>query len=261
MAVESAPQKWQHDDALPARSALVTGASRGIGLEIARRLAGEGFDLTISARREAGLLEAVEILRTEGSGTVHAVVANLATATEVPGLVDEHERRFGDLDLLVMNAGVAAAGTVGEMSMKNYDLVMNVNLRSQFLIVQRALPLLRKASARNPATGARIVALASITGVAAESTLSAYGASKAGLISLCEAVSLEESDNGVSATALSPGFVATDMTAQMPDSVEPDTMLQSSDVAEMVVALTRMSAKAVVPNIVISRAGPAIWRA
>jgi 3-oxoacyl-[acyl-carrier protein] reductase len=244
-----------------ARSALVTGASRGIGLEIANRLAGEGYDLTVSARRSEGLLEAADGLRDGGGVGVHPVVANLANDAEVSGIVSEHAARYGCLDLLVLNAGVGAVGQIAEMSAKNYVLVLNVNLKAQFLLIQQALPLLRKAAALDPRRGARVVALASITGVAAEPGLSAYGASKAGLISMCETLSLEESENGVSATAISPGYVATDMTSGMHDTVEEASMVPASDVAELVVALSRLSAKAVVPNIVISRAGSAIWRA
>jgi 3-oxoacyl-[acyl-carrier protein] reductase len=249
------------DNAPPARSALVTGASRGIGLEIARRLADEGYNLTLSARRKEGLIDAADKLRASSSVEVHTVVVNLANHDEVAEVVMEHEHRYGSLDLLVLNAGVGAAGTVAEMSMKNYKLVLDVNLTSQFMLMQDALPLLRKAAARNPAVGSRIIALSSITGVAAEPGLSAYGASKAGLISLCESVSLEESGNGVSATAVSPGYVATDMTAHMHGDIDPAAMLQASDVAELVVALSRLSVQAVVPQIVVSRAGPEIWRA
>ncbi|PBC39492.1 short-chain dehydrogenase [Rhodococcus sp. ACS1] len=261
MAPVTAPDISGNADSQPRRSALVTGASRGIGYEIARRLAGQGCELTISARRRDGLLEAVDKLRSEFGVNVHPVVANLANDADVAEVVNAHEGRYGALDLLVLNAGVGAAGTVAELSVKHYDLVLNVNLRSQFLLVQKALPMLRKAAATRPSSGARVVALASITGVAAEAGLSAYGASKAALISLCETLSLEEAANGVSATAISPGFVATDMTAQMDKTVDVDSMLRASDVAELVVALSHLSAKAVVPNIVISRAGPAIWRA
>jgi 3-oxoacyl-[acyl-carrier protein] reductase len=261
MAPASAIDTSPNADPQPRRVALVTGASRGIGFEIARRLADEGYDLTISARRREGLIEAADKLRASANIDVHPVVANLAAGADTAELVNKHADHYGALDLLVLNAGVGALGQVAELSTKQYDLVLNVNLRSQFVLIQQALPLLKKAAAAHPDSGARIVALASITGVAAEPGLSAYGASKAALISLCETLSLEESENGVSATAISPGFVATDMTSGMHDTVDAASMLQATDVAELVVALSRLSARAVVPNIVISRAGSAIWRA
>ena len=248
-------------DAMPRRSAIVTGASRGIGFEIARRLAEEGYHLTVAGRRPDGLIQAGDTIRAATGVDVHPVVANLAKEADVADVVSTHAEHFDGLDLLVLNAGVGAEGKIADLSTKHYDLVLNVNLRSQFLLIQQAIPLLRKAGAAHPQHGARIVALASITGVAAEPLLSAYGASKAGLISLCETLSLEESRNGVSATAISPGYVTTDMTSDLPDPVDEASMLEVSDVAELVVALTRLSAKAVVPNIVVSRAGSAIWRA
>lgn len=123
------------------------------------------------------------------------------------------------------------------------------------------MPALRKTADAAPEHGAKIIGLASISGVAAEPMIAAYGASKAGLISLCEAVTLEESANGVTACAISPGYVDTDMTAWKRDEVDQQHMLTANDVAELVVAVSRLSVNAVVPNIVLTRRGEQIWRA
>ncbi|MDA3644190.1 SDR family oxidoreductase [Saccharopolyspora indica] len=241
------------------RTALVTGASRGIGLGIAQRLAAAGYALTLSARREEPLLRAASELA--GETEVAPVVGNLATEDDVRQLATAHEERFGSLDLLVLNGGVGSAGPVAEMKMKTYDLMLNINLRAQFLLIQQCLPMLRKGAVAHSSHGAKIVALASITGVAGEPNLAAYGASKAGLISLCETVTLEESTHGVTATALSPGYVDTDMTEWKREELGRESMLSTSDVAELVLAITRLSARAVVPNMVLTRAGEQIWRA
>jgi 3-oxoacyl-[acyl-carrier protein] reductase len=246
---------------MTAPSALVTGASRGIGLAIARRLAETGYALTVSARREEGLTKAAARISEDTRATINSVVANLAVEDDVRRLAAAHAERFGSLDVLVLNGGVGAAGPLADMSMKTYDLTLTVNLRAQFLLIQQCLPLLRKAAAREPGRGSKIVALASITGVVAEPNLAAYAASKAGLISLCESVTLEESAHGVTATAISPGYVDTDMTAWKRDSLGADTMLTTGDVTELVLAVTRLSARAVVPNIVLTRAGDQFWRA
>ncbi|MDA3628828.1 SDR family NAD(P)-dependent oxidoreductase [Saccharopolyspora sp. WRP15-2] len=243
------------------RTALVTGASRGIGLGIAQRLAAAGYALTLSARKEEPLLHAASELADETGTEVAPVVGNLATEDDVRQLAAAHEERFGALDLLVLNGGVGSAGPVAETKMKTYDLVLNVNLRAQFLLIQQCLPMLRKAAAAHPSHGGKIVALASITGVAGEPGLAAYGASKAGLISLCETVTLEESVHGVTATAISPGYVDTDMTEWKRDELGQESMLSTADVAELVLAITRLSARAVVPNMVLTRAGEQIWRA
>lgn len=243
------------------RTALVTGASRGIGTAIARRLAEEGCALTVSARKEPGLVEAAQRLRAETNAEVHAVVANMADEADVRRLAVEHVRRFDGLDLLVLNAGVGSLGAVAGLSMKQFDLTLNVNLRAQFLLIQELLPALRKTAAAAPEHGAKIVGLASISGVAAEPLIGVYGASKAGLISLCEAVTVEESAHGVTACAISPGFVDTGMTAWKRDEVDRRHMLTGNDVAELVVAISRLSINAVVPNIVVTRRGEQIWRA
>ncbi|TDV37768.1 SDR family NAD(P)-dependent oxidoreductase [Actinophytocola oryzae] len=241
------------------RTALVTGASRGIGRQIARRLAQEGYALTVSARREPGLLDAADELRAFGA-EIHIVVTNLADEHDARRLAAAHATRFDHLDLLVLAAGVGTRGSVAEMPMKLYDLTLTVNLRSQFLLIQQTLPLLREAAATAPLRGARIVALASITGVAGEPGLAAYAAGKAALISLCETVTLEESSHHVTATAISPGFVDTDMTQWTHEALAREPMLTTDDVAELVLALTRLSTHAVVPNIVLTRAGERIWR-
>lgn len=242
------------------RTALVTGASRGIGNAIAHRLAADGYALTVSARTEPGLLEAADSLRTQHGVDVHSVVANLADEHAVRRLAAEHADRFDRLDVLVACGGVGTSGPIAELPLKHYDLTMNVNLRSVFVLVQETLPLLRKTAAAHPEHGAKIIALSSITGIAAEQHMSVYGASKAALISLCETITLDEHANGVTATALSPGYVDTDMAGYAYDHVRPEEMIRTTDVAQLVSAITRLSANAAVPNIVITRPGPQLWR-
>ncbi|MBF6354900.1 SDR family oxidoreductase [Nocardia higoensis] len=243
------------------RSALVTGGSRGIGAEVANRLAAEGYHLTIAARTAETLEQTAERLRAEHGVEVQPVVARMNDLDEVRALAAAHGDRFGGLNALVLSAGTGTAGAVADMPAKTYERMLDVNFRAPITLVQAALPLLRKSAAEDVARGAKIIALASITGVVGEAGLAAYGATKAALVSLCETVSLEESAGGVSATAISPGYVDTDMTAWKRDELTPSTMLTTGDVAEMVLAITRLSRNAVVPNIVLSRAGDQLWRA
>ncbi|MBB5915075.1 NAD(P)-dependent dehydrogenase (short-subunit alcohol dehydrogenase family) [Nocardia transvalensis] len=243
------------------RSALVTGGSRGIGAEIARRLAAEGHTVTIAARTADTLERTAQRLRSETGGEVHPVVANMADPDQVAALVDAHADRCGGMDLLVLSAGTGTASPVAEMTDRARERMLDVNFRAPLTLIRAALPLLRASAAADPHRGAKIVAIASITGVAGEPGLAAYGATKAALISLCETVSLEESARGVSATALSPGYVDTDMSAWKHGDLAPDAMLPTADIAELVLAVSRLSARAVVPNIVVSRAGDQLWRA
>ncbi len=191
------------------RTALVTGASRGIGLAIAHRLAAAQFDLTVSARTATTLEPAVAALRGHGT-TVEPGVADMADDEQVSALAAQHAGQFGALDVLVLCAGMGSAGPLDSYPVRRLDTQLAVNLRAPFLLVQHLLPALR-AAARRGEQGARIIAIASITGMAAEPGLAAYGASKAALISLCESITVAEGGNGVTATAISPGYVDTEM--------------------------------------------------
>jgi 3-oxoacyl-[acyl-carrier protein] reductase len=241
------------------RVALVTGASRGIGRAIARRLAADGFDLTISARSADALDKVAAELRGPGR-RVAAVTADMSDAGQVGALAATHDHAFGTLDVLVLCAGMGSLGSIADYPPRRLDRMFTVNLRGPFLLVQQLLPTLRKAANAAP-TGAKVIAIASLTAIAAEPGLGVYGASKAALISLCEAITIEEAEHGVSATAIAPGYVATDMTEWLAGRVDPATMITSHDVAELVVAVTRLSRWAAVPTIPVTRPGPQLWRA
>jgi 3-oxoacyl-[acyl-carrier protein] reductase len=233
----------------------VTGASRGIGLAIATRLAREGFDLTVSARTPATLDPVAAEL-----GAL-AVAADMGVAEDVDRLADAHEAAFGRLDVLVISAGTGTVTPIEQTTTSRFDKQLAVNLRSPFQLVARLLPAMKATATRAPQHGAKVVAIASITGMASEPGMSVYGATKAGLISLCETINVEASAFGVSATAISPGYVDTDMTTWVHDQVPPASMITVDDIAELAVAITRLSARAVVPNVPVVRTGATLWRA
>lgn len=237
-------------------TALVTGASRGIGLGVANRLAAQGYSLTITARDPERLDAAAAELRAAGASDVLAVAGDMADAEFPAAVTAAHVDRFGDaLTALVLNAGVGTAGPVAEYSMRRFDKTLDVNLRAPFALLQQSVPLLRAGAKARPGRGAKVVALASITGVYAEGGLAVYGATKAALISLVQTFNTEESGNGVSATAISPAYVDTDMAAWIHDQIPAEQMLEVGDIVEMVDGLLRLSSRAVVPNIVMTRAG------
>jgi NAD(P)-dependent dehydrogenase (short-subunit alcohol dehydrogenase family) len=97
--------------------------------------------------------------------------------------------------------------------------------------------------------------------VASEAGLSVYGATKAALISLCQSITVEEAAHGVTATAISPGYVDTDMTAWIRDRLDPADMIAVQDIVELAIAVSRLSRNAAVPNIVVTRPGAQLWRA
>jgi 3-oxoacyl-[acyl-carrier protein] reductase len=243
------------------RNALITGASRGLGAAIALGLAEAGFDLTISARGEPGLVPVAQAAQELGS-VVHMHAANLRNDPEIEGLVAAHAAAFGGvLDLLVVNAGMGYTDTLAELPVGRFDTIMKINLRSPFLLIQGALPLLRAAAAARAEFGGKVIAVSSLTAIASEVGLGAYGASKAGLTSLCQTLTIEEWAHGVSASVISPGYVATDMTTHLHETLPHADMMTPADVATLVVAMSKLSAHASVPDLPLTRPGSNIWRA
>ena len=230
------------------RTALVTGGSSGIGLTIARMLAEEGHGVTLVGRDASRLESAARSL----PGKVHVVAADVGIAGAAAAIVGSHEERFGRLDVLVNSAGIALAGAVdAATSSEDLDAQLATNLRGPFLVIREALALLRAAGAEHGK--ALIVNLASVAGKQGQPGNAAYSATKAALISLTESVQRRTAGQGIQATALCPGLVATPMTEG--SRVPVAEMVSPSDVAEAVRFLLRTSPWCLVPEIVLNRRG------
>jgi 3-oxoacyl-[acyl-carrier protein] reductase len=242
------------------RSALVTGASGGIGRAIAERLARAGFALSLSGRRPGPLADVARTLAGTGAET-KIIPADMSSEDDVRALAHSHIAHFGSMDMLVLSAGFGSNGSIDGYPVRRFDRQVEVNLRAPFVLIQESLPALRRAAGRRPGQGARIAAIASLTGIVSEPGLAVYAATKAAVISLCQSVNVEESAAGVTATAISPGYVDTDMTSWVRDRIDPGDMIDPGDIAELVLALTRLSARAVVPGIVVARRGSTQWQA
>jgi NAD(P)-dependent dehydrogenase (short-subunit alcohol dehydrogenase family) len=240
---------------MPNRAAIVTGASRGIGRALAEALAAESFDLTIAARKPETLEEAGEQLRGKGV-EVEAVAGNLADEQVIQDVVSRHRERFGRLDVLVNNAGLGIGAAAGEHQTKHIDLQLDVNLRAIILFYRECAELLKAAGEEH--RGALVVNMASIAGKAAPAWLSVYGATKAAVVSYTRSMNAELGGSGVKSVAFCPGFVDTDMTAFVRDSVPQDEMLQTEDMAEALRFLLRVSPACIVPEIIFSRPGEPI---
>lgn len=236
------------------KSALVTGVSRGIGRGIAFSLAGQGYGLTVTSRSDTDLTSLAVELRAAGAPRVVYQAADMADDDAVSLLPALHAEVFETMTALIVNAGVGSAGPVATYSQPRLDKTMAVNFAAPFRLIKESIPMLRSWASSSDA-GAKIVALSSITGVYAESGLAAYGASKAALLSLIETVNQEESGGGVTAAAVAPAFVDTDMSAWATDTVPVETMIPVRDVVavvEMLLALWRTSA---ISRVVMTRAG------
>jgi NAD(P)-dependent dehydrogenase (short-subunit alcohol dehydrogenase family) len=240
---------------MPDRAALVTGASRGIGLAIARLLAEEGHALTITARKPDTLEQTAEQLRGEGY-EVEAVPANMADEEAIAEVVRRHRERFGRLDVLVNNAGVGMGEAIGDVSTKKLDIQLATNLRSIVLFYREALELLQAAAAEH--RNALVVNTSSISAKSGQPWLSVYSATKAGVVAFTQAMHKELGSQGIKSTALCPAFVDTPMTDFVKGQVSADEMIRPSDIAAAVAFLLDCSPACIVPEIQFLRPGEAL---
>jgi 3-oxoacyl-[acyl-carrier protein] reductase len=190
------------------RVALVTGASRGIGEAIARRLAGEGATVLAAARTAQALEKVVSEISAAG-GWAEAVSLDVAQATSIEAAVKHAIETHGQLDVLVNNAGIAEDNLVLRMSRESWDRVLATNLTGAFLLTQAAV----KSMVRR--RYGRIVNVTSIVGLMGNAGQANYAAAKAGLVGLTKSVARELGSRNVTCNAVAPGFIATAMTDRM----------------------------------------------
>lgn len=237
------------------RAAIVTGASSGIGLAIARMLGEEGYAITMAARRAEKLEAAAKDLADAGFD-VNAVAAALSEETEILRVVEAHRERYGRLDVLVNNAGVGIGSPLGEIKTKHLDMQLAVNLRSIVLFYRECLPMLQASAAEHKNT--LVVNTSSISGKRAEAWLSVYSATKHAVVGWTESMNKELGSQGIKSTALCPAFVDTPMTDFVKGQIKAEEMIQPRDIAEAVRYLLRTSPACVVPEMMFVRPGDAL---
>jgi 3-oxoacyl-[acyl-carrier protein] reductase len=193
--------------------ALVTGGSRGIGAAIARALAADGWPVGVNYRSDGdGAARVAEEIEAAG-GSAMPVGADVSDSSATGPLFSALEERFGPVLVLVNNAGVRADGLSPQLSDEDWHSVIDTNLSAAFWTTRRALgPMLR-------ARFGRIVNVASVVGTRANAGQSNYAASKAGLIGFTKTVATEVARRGVTVNAVAPGFVETELTADVPSEV------------------------------------------
>jgi NAD(P)-dependent dehydrogenase (short-subunit alcohol dehydrogenase family) len=234
------------------RAALITGASSGIGLAIARALGEEGYALTVAARRPEKLEAAAEGLRADGL-EVQSVTANMIEEEQLVAVFAKHRVTYGRLDVLVNNAGLGIGAPIEEIQTKYLDMQLGINLRALVIGTREGLPMLREAGSEHGK--ALIVNTASIAGKAGLAWNSVYSATKAGVINFTEATHREVGAGGIQCTALAPAFVDTPMTDYVKEHVAPEAMIRPEDIAEAVRFLLRTSPNCHVPEVVFTRPG------
>ncbi len=198
---------------LEGKTALITGAARGIGKALALRFAQEGAnvaftDLVIDENGKA-TEEEIKAFGVNCKGYA-SDASNFEQTKEV---VDQVKADFGRIDILVNNAGITMDGLMMRMTEKQWDRVININLKSAFNFINAVLPIMLRQR------GGSIINMASVVGVHGNAGQSNYAASKAGLIALAKSIAQEVGSRGIRANAIAPGFIETAMTAALPEEV------------------------------------------
>ncbi len=196
--------------------ALVTGAGRGIGRAIALKYAQEGADVIVT---DLNVDESVEafIKELQALGVrAKAYASNAADFEAAHELIKEVVKDFGRLDVLVNNAGITRDGLMMRMSEAQWDMVINVNLKSAFNLIHAVTPVMMKQRSGS------IINMASVVGVSGNAGQANYSASKAGMIGLAKSIAKELGSRGVRANAIAPGFIVTDMTGALSEEVRKE---------------------------------------
>ena len=198
---------------LEGRTALVTGASRGIGRAIALRLAAQGADVAVNFAGSAAKAEEVKNAIIEMGRKAIAIQADVKDASSVAGMVEEVKKTFGRIDILVNNAGVTRDGLLMRMKDEDWETVIDTNLRGVFQCTKAVSKIMMKQRY------GRIVNMASVVGLVGNAGQANYAASKAGVIGFSKSVARELASRGITVNMVAPGCIDTDMTAVLPDKV------------------------------------------
>ncbi len=218
------------------RTALVTGASRGIGRECALALSHRGMRVALAARNEAKLEEVATEIRAGGQ-EAFVVAIDFADAQSIASGCKKIADEFSRVDILVNNAGITKDGLAVRMKQPDWEAVLNTNLSGAFYTVQQVLPGMMRER------WGRIVNIASVVGESGNPGQTNYVASKAGLIGLTKALAKEVGSRNITVNAVSPGFIETDMTEGLPAALKQkmidETPLKRMGSAQEIAAAVR----------------------
>lgn len=205
---------------LSGKVALVTGASRGIGREIALQLARDGANVAVNyAGSEQKAMEVVQEIKSLGREGI-AIQGDVANSEAVTNMVKEVIDTFGQLDILVNNAGITRDNLLMRMKEEDWDAVINTNLKGVFLCTKAVTRQMMKQRS------GRIINISSIVGASGNAGQANYVAAKSGVIGLTKTSAMELAPRGITVNAIAPGFITTDMTDKLPEDIQQQMLKQ-----------------------------------
>ncbi|MEF2114536.1 MULTISPECIES: 3-oxoacyl-[acyl-carrier-protein] reductase [Clostridium] len=203
---------------LKGKTAVVTGASRGIGRAIALKLAKHGANVVVNYRNSVDAVQEV-VKEIEALGVkVLAIQADISSYTDVENMIKKSVEEFGSIDVLVNNAGITKDGLLMRMKEADFDSVIDINLKGAFNCTRHVAAIMLKQRS------GRIINISSVSGLTGNAGQVNYSAAKAGIIGMTKSVAKEFGSRGVTCNAVAPGYIQTDMTEDLPAKVK-DTIM------------------------------------
>ena len=242
------------DITITGRKALVTGASRGIGRDLAVLLAELGCHTALAGRDLGRLKETEELCKAKNSdGKTHVISRDLTEDKAAEQVIAETVKALGSLDILVNNAGTSLNSPIEETREEEFDNLMRVNARAPFFLCKAAIPHLEKSKA------ATIITISSVVGHKGYVHQAAYAASKHALTGFTKVLAREVQEKGIRVFLLSPGGVHTDMVQKMRPDLDTAGLIKTEDIADIVRFLVTHRGNAMIDELQIRRAGGTPW--
>jgi len=215
------------------KTAYITGGSKGIGLGIAKAMLNEGMKVAITGRDQTALNEAVTTLSTIGKGEVLAIQSDVRSYEAEQKAIQEVVAKWGQLDIVIANAGIGKFASIEDLSVEDWNAVIDINLTGVFHTVKAAIPSLKD-------TKGYIITIASLAGTNFFAKGSAYNASKFGLVGFTQAIMLDLRQYGIKVSTIMPGSVSTYFNGRTPSDDEA-WKIQPEDIGQMVIDLLKMN--------------------
>lgn len=234
------------------KTAVVTGASRGIGRAVALKLASLGANIVLNYRSSVkSVEEVVEEIKALGGKAV-AVQGDVSSFDEAGIIIKAAVENFGSLDILVNNAGITKDGLLARMKEEDFDSVIETNLKGTFNCIRHATPIMMKQRS------GKIINMTSVVGVAGNAGQVNYAASKAGVIGMTKSAAKELASRGITVNAIAPGFIQTDMTDSLSDKVKEELLSgiplkrlgQAEEIADLAAFLASDSASYITGQVI-----------